>query len=139
MRTEVIGLRKYLRDRRVPDILSGRCECGTGAETVKHILLYCPLEAEARAELRAAIGQPLTVGNTIGGPGKKGESGAHAAVKWLLRRGRIPQFALSNRYIQQYDEWKEQGEGNAAEQSGRQRDATEERRHQVRARWQQQR
>jgi len=51
MRTGKIGLRKFLFDRKVPDIPTPLCRCGTGRDTTLHIAIYCPIEADARCEL----------------------------------------------------------------------------------------
>ncbi|EGY20904.1 uncharacterized protein VDAG_02428 [Verticillium dahliae VdLs.17] len=41
MRTEKIGLRKFLFSRRVPDIMGDICPCREGRQTVSHVLLRC--------------------------------------------------------------------------------------------------
>src|SRR3954452_21201433 len=42
MRTEVLGLNAWLASVQVPDILP-RCPCGWNAQTVRHVLIHCPL------------------------------------------------------------------------------------------------
>jgi ribonuclease HI len=41
LRTEKIGLKDFLFNRRVPGVTSPRCECGERRQTVAHILLSC--------------------------------------------------------------------------------------------------
>ena len=41
MRTEVIGLNAWLASVQVPNI-TPHCPCGWHAQTVRHVLLYCP-------------------------------------------------------------------------------------------------
>lgn len=42
MRTEKIGLRAFLFDRRVAGVSNPRCACGGRRQTVSHVLLSCP-------------------------------------------------------------------------------------------------
>jgi hypothetical protein len=41
MRTEKIGLKDFLRQRGVPEIIDPRCVCGEGRQTVMHVLMRC--------------------------------------------------------------------------------------------------
>ena len=41
MRTEKIGLRHFLFNRRVPDITDDKCTCQEGRQTVSHVLMRC--------------------------------------------------------------------------------------------------
>jgi hypothetical protein len=41
MRTEKIGLRDFLYQRRVPEITDPHCVCGEGRQTVMHVLMRC--------------------------------------------------------------------------------------------------
>src|SRR5881394_4514968 len=83
LRTEVIGLNAWLASVRVPDILPA-CTCGWWAQTVRHVLLHCPLYERASLirqaqteSLPAILSQP---------------AGARAAAKWLIRNGILQQF-----------------------------------------------
>ena len=51
MRTEKIGLRKFLFNRKVPGIEDEECGCNLGEQTVKHVLLVCPRFADLRWEV----------------------------------------------------------------------------------------
>ena len=53
LRTGKIGLRAFLFQRGVPDILSPYCQCGE-RETPAHIWMACPLYEQQRAVLPAA-------------------------------------------------------------------------------------
>ena len=53
-RTEHCGLNACLFRKKLAD--SPACECGSGDETVLHVLLRCSLYAEARKALREAAG-----------------------------------------------------------------------------------
>lgn len=53
-RTRHTHLRQYLA--RVHRIDSAVCECGGGVESVKHVILYCPMWAPLRGRLKKATG-----------------------------------------------------------------------------------
>ena len=38
MRTGKVGLRKFLYERKIPDVEAARCGCRRGEETVRHVL-----------------------------------------------------------------------------------------------------
>ena len=48
LRTEKIGLRDFLFNRKVPDIPDPKCECGEGRQTVAHVLLRCRRHKDLR-------------------------------------------------------------------------------------------
>jgi ribonuclease HI len=50
MRTEKIGLRDFLFNRKVPDIADAQCSCKAGRQTVSHILLRCGKLKDLRRE-----------------------------------------------------------------------------------------
>lgn len=54
IRTEKIGLRAFLFDRRVPDTDNDKCECGRARQTARHLLHECRLYAKQRSRLWAA-------------------------------------------------------------------------------------
>jgi hypothetical protein len=49
IRTEKIGFRAFLAQRRVPGV-SPECECGEAVQTPKHIVLACPNTSGGRTE-----------------------------------------------------------------------------------------
>ena len=89
MRTGKIGLRAFLHQRRVPDVLTPSCGCGAAPETPEHLLLSCRETVGERRELpelrtrrdyEAQIDNPATAGSL---------------ARWLLRLGRLHQFDLA--------------------------------------------
>jgi hypothetical protein len=54
LRTGRIGLRHSLYKLGVPEYESGQCNCRTGLETPRHVLLECPYETEQRSALKEA-------------------------------------------------------------------------------------
>lgn len=59
MRTGKIGLRHYLYRYGVPDMQDGDCRCGRTTQTVRHVLLACPLFKNLREQYLARPGGRL--------------------------------------------------------------------------------
>ena len=51
LRTEKIGLKDFLFNRRVPGIADPRCECGERRQTVAHVLLHCKTHKSLRNQI----------------------------------------------------------------------------------------
>ena len=51
-RTGEICLAHFLHQRKVPGMMSDRCSCGVGVETVWHVTEYCSKETGRRDEIR---------------------------------------------------------------------------------------
>ncbi|KAH7548710.1 hypothetical protein BM1_10880 [Bipolaris maydis] len=75
MRTEKVGLNDFLFDRRMPEVVSARCECGERRQTTAHILLRCRIYKDlhnqvfenlsGRHNLRAVLNKPQLATKTI--------------------------------------------------------------------------
>ena len=50
MRTQKMGLRKLLYNRKEPGFDDPRCDCGRGTQSGLHLLLQCPLYHRQRNE-----------------------------------------------------------------------------------------
>lgn len=90
IRTECIGLKAYLTDRKVPGYLSAACSCGFARQTAKHILMHCPLYAERRAEMLRAVGTQDYRTLTASAKGLK------EASKFMIRTNLLEQFSLAD-------------------------------------------
>jgi hypothetical protein len=90
LRTGRTGLRHFLNKVRVPGYESEQCDCGTGPETPRHVLLQCPQGVERREALRDSRGGHLDLNSLLDTP-----AGAPVACKWMIRSGGIPQFQLA--------------------------------------------
>ena len=90
LQTGRTGLRHFLSKAQVPCYKSEECSYGIGLETPKHILLYCPHEAERHTILREALGGHLDLKRLLDTP-----RGAPVSSKWMIRLGRILQFQLA--------------------------------------------
>ncbi|WQF90349.1 hypothetical protein CDEST_15363 [Colletotrichum destructivum] len=55
MRTEKIGLKDFLFNRRVPDVTDADCQCREGRQTLSHILLRCRRFRQLRRQELGAI------------------------------------------------------------------------------------
>jgi hypothetical protein len=90
MRTGKIGLRHYLYQRGVPDIQDGDCRCGRATQTVRHVLLACPLFRNLRQQYLVKPGGGLEGGDvrtTLNTPRL-----AVRAAKFMLLTGLLGQF-----------------------------------------------
>lgn len=94
-RTGKIGLRAFLFERKVPDVTSPLCSCGTEAETPAHLALSCVLLADEREELRRSLApRSLRSHRDFEAVTADPESAA-LLVRWLLTTGRFGQYALA--------------------------------------------
>ena len=63
MRTQKIGLRAFLHSRKVPGFEhddGAVCECEEGFQTVKHVLLQCPIWQRKRVQMQKEGGEAKT-------------------------------------------------------------------------------
>lgn len=94
IRTARIGLAKFLYSRKVPGIVSAKCECGAGQETPRHMALFCVREAERRHYLRDNAGRsqpwPALIGTA---------DSAKRIVRWMMFSNRLGQFVLAKRLL----------------------------------------
>jgi hypothetical protein len=94
LRTEKIGFNAFLYERKVPTVLSPRCPRGSGAMTVRHVLLVCPtwsaLRTRLLGELRTSDIRVILNSTT----------GATAATRFILHTNLLDQFRLVAREAQ---------------------------------------
>lgn len=96
-RTEKIGLRSFLFQRKVPGVETPRCRCGQAPETAEHLILYCEELHEKREELRRELAPTtLRTRRDLMLCTEKACSGG-AIARWLLRTDRFPQYGLAGR------------------------------------------
>lgn len=87
LRTGQTGLNAFLFQRRVPHIVSPLCQCGTGTETVAHIILRCPIWREPRQNLPPRIFSTSDLVRALGDPDL-----APDLARWFIRLGQLAQF-----------------------------------------------
>jgi len=102
IRTEHIGLGAYLTKRRVPGA-TPKCCCGYRAQTVKHILIFCPKRQQARARLFREAGTSNWKDLA------KTKRGLKAAAKWMINEGILDQFSLARDEEQERDRRETEG------------------------------
>ena len=87
IRTEHVGLRAYLTRQRVPSI-TPECTCGYRAQTLKHVMIFCPERQESRRRLFQAVGSDWkTITQT--------KRGLNAVTKWMIQESVLDQFSLT--------------------------------------------
>ena len=94
LRTEVIGLNRWLATQRVPGI-SPACPCGWEAQTVQHVLLQC--RQYDRATLLPRL-RSEHVQQILSDPDQ-----AKAAAQWFIKQGVLKQFRTAKE-IQEEDQ-----------------------------------
>ena len=94
LRTEILGLNAWLASVGVPGV-DKRCPCGWPAQTVRHILLFCPTHADSRALYfrRAGLADLHSALST--------KASAHQAARWLTASGLLGQFSLAREIAQE--------------------------------------
>jgi len=94
LRTEVLGLNAWLASVGVPGV-DKRCPSGWPAQTVRHILLFCPTHAESRAFYFQRAGRADLYG-ALSTP-----ASAHQAARWLTASGLLGQFSLAQEIVKE--------------------------------------
>jgi hypothetical protein len=95
LRTGKIGLNSFLHRRRVPDVESPLCSCGTAPETPCHIAVDCPLNAAARERLAASLAsQPMRSYRDFAATLEDTKK-AQIVAKWFLTLERLQEFRLA--------------------------------------------
>ena len=90
MRTGKIGLRAFLFERRVPDVMTPVCSCGDGRETARHVAAYCQLEETTRRELPFAMRTHRDFDMAVKDPTR-----AASLTRWLMRRQRVGGYRVA--------------------------------------------
>ncbi|QQK46343.1 Aldehyde dehydrogenase (AldH12), putative [Penicillium digitatum] len=90
LRTGIIGLAEYLSKIKRSD--SPRCQCDLGNQSVKHVLLECPLLEELRSEIVEELFE-AGVSTTLGEQAMLTEAKAAPIVaKFIIASGLLGQF-----------------------------------------------
>jgi hypothetical protein len=98
IRTGKVGLRAFLFQRKVPDVNTPLCRCGTSGETPAHVVLFCPELQQERKELQRAL-LPQTLRTTRDfAAATANPSCAGTVVRWLLATDRLPEYRRACRY-----------------------------------------
>jgi hypothetical protein len=90
MRTGKIGLRAFLFERRVPDVMTPVCVCGDGRETARHVAAYCQLEEATRRELPFAMRTHRDFEAAVRDPTR-----AAYLTRWFMRRQRLGGYRVA--------------------------------------------
>jgi len=92
IRTGKIGLRSFLFDKQVPEVITPICRCGQDRETPCHVIAHCSIENVARTELPFTMRTSGDYLMAINDPKKVG-----SLTRWLMRKNRIPNYRVAVR------------------------------------------
>ena len=107
MRTETIGLRAWLASVGVPGV-DKRCECGE-TQTVKHVLLHCPLYCRWPQTPWNIVGCE-DVGDILGR-----KNWIREVARWIIQQEVLPQFRVAKEVGERMGERREDGTGDDKE------------------------
>ena len=93
IRTGRIGLAAFLNKVRVLDFPSPQCRCGQAQKTAVHIILHCPLYAEARRRL-CVSGERLNIRALV-----SSSKGAWCLTWWFIELCILSQFNLAGELL----------------------------------------
>jgi hypothetical protein len=96
LRSQKIGLRAFLHSRKAPGFEhegGAICECREGPQTVKHVILQCPLWNKERRQMQIDGGEALTrdVKSLLTHP-----KGVRLAVRFMVATGLLKQYQSIN-------------------------------------------
>jgi hypothetical protein len=97
IRTGAIGLRNFLFERRVPEVLTPYCECGEGRETVEHLVMWCLAPPMTRRWERAELRTRRDFYSVLQGISPPAARLTRRILGWLMDSGRLPMYNLARR------------------------------------------
>jgi len=96
-RTGAIGLKDFLFRARVPGITTPHCACGSGRETVEHLVVWCPDPPKPKTWPATKIYsrrdfQEVMQGSTCGARRLAGR-----VLTWLMDTGLLLEYSLARK------------------------------------------
>ena len=98
IRTGKVGLRAFLFERKVPDVVTPRCLCGEAPETTAHLVLDCRDLNQQRVELRRTMAPRAMRSYRDFAAATAKKKTAYELLRWLLSTGRFPEYRLAEQY-----------------------------------------
>ena len=89
LRTEHIGLNRYLHHRKVPGHPTPACPCGHDQQSTMHVVVFCPRHAAGRAEMYHRAGTS-SYGELLAKP-----KAAKAVADWFMQTNLLPYLSLA--------------------------------------------
>jgi hypothetical protein len=98
IRTGKVGLRAFLFERKVPNVVTPRCLCGEAPETTAHLVLDCRGLDQQREDLRRTMAPRAIYSYRDFAAATVMKKTAYELIRWLLSTGRFPEYRLAEQY-----------------------------------------
>ena len=89
LRTEHIGLNRYLYHQKVPGHPTPACPYGYGQQSTMHVVVFCPRHAAGRAEMYHRVGT-ASYRELLAKP-----KAAKAVTDWFMQTNLLPYLSLA--------------------------------------------
>ena len=96
-RTGAIGLKDFLFRARVPGITSPHCTCGSGRETVEHLVVWCPDPPKPKTWPATRIYSRRDFQRVLQGKTHSAKRLAGKILSWLMDTGLLLEYRLARR------------------------------------------
>lgn len=97
MRTGAIGLRSFLFQMGVREVVSPYCGCGEWEQTVEHLVVWCREPPKPRTWPEREIRSRKDLYWMLQGIGRKAARLARRAIGWLMDSGLLQEYSLARR------------------------------------------
>ena len=94
IRTEKIGLAKFLCSRKVPDFAFSDCPCGAREQTPRHVIMDCPLTPSTEEIWSVVGGVTRDYSRLMATP-----KAASALARWFIKSNLLPMFSLARTHL----------------------------------------
>jgi hypothetical protein len=96
-RKGAIGPKDFLFKTGVRGVATPYCDCGTGRETVEHIVVWCPNSLKPKTWKASEICSRRDLHKALQGGGRGKAALAGAVMSWLLSSGRLLEYRLARK------------------------------------------
>jgi hypothetical protein len=96
-RTGAIGLKDFLFRARVPGITTPHCTCGSGRETVEHLVVWCPDPPKPKTWMATRIYSHRDLQWALQGETRWARRIARKILTWLMDTGLLLEYSLARK------------------------------------------